>query len=728
MTAPAHDGLIAGRYQLVAPIGSGRTATVYRGLDILLDLEVAVKQPTLAPATDAGLHAEAIERIFREARAAARIHHPGVAEVYDVVSGEDSPYIVMQLIKGRPLVELIAEQGPLPPHQVAGIGRQVLAALVAGHVVGVLHQDLEPGNVMITPDGQAVITAFGMAGTAGDRPVTRTGTVLGSLGYLAPERANGMPATPAADLWSLGATLYAALCGQGPFDDRDDALATLSAIAAEDPPQLAGGGSLYEIVNALLSRDPAGRPAFHEIAQALDAAAANAPVIVDPPAATGSSAAAALPQVPPSPGAHAGHDEGGAIRADRRARASLILTAVAGLALVAAAVAVFVPGTSHTAQTPPAPARSSSAQARSSPGPVRPSPGLTGSPAPPPVGQQFRVAAAANPDGSPEVVARARDGALIAARATNGSWSAWTALPGGPAYTGDPAGAPAKDGRLIVFARAQTGQVAEIWQTSPGSVSWQGPVPLATTITYSSPVAVTWPDGHLEVFALLSDAHVGYVSQSSTSGGGTWTGWSSLGGPVTGPPAVALDATGHPQVFAATAGRLLVHDYYLNGHWAGWVQAPGKARYVGVPGIAADADGRLEVFARSTNGDLLHVWQLSGTGIRWGGPGRLAENGCSTDPAVFSGINGEHGGHLEAFCMDSKFGFSVFHTIQLSPKPGTPWSPWQSLKGSSDGAVTALQTPTVTEILARTASGILAYQTWTAQHGWSSWSMLPGSS
>src|SRR5690242_4017141 len=719
MTAPAHDGLIAGRYRLVAPIGSGGTATVYRGLDILLDLEVAVKQLTPAPAADAGLQAEAIERIFGEARAAASIHHPGVAEVYDVVSGEDSPYVVMQLIKGRSLAELIAEQGPLPPHRVAGIGRQVLAALVAGHVVGVLHLDLEPGNVMITPDGQAVLTAFGLAGTAGGPPVTRAGTVLGRPGYLAPERANGMPATPAADLWSLGATLYAALCGQGPFDDRGDALATRSAIAGEDPPHLAGAGSLYEIVNALLCRDPAGRPAFHEIAQALDAAAANAPPEV--------AAAPAPAFVPPSPGPLAGRDEGGAVRPDRRARASLVLTAVAGLALVAAAVAVFVPGTSHhPAQTPPAPGRSSPAPARSSPGLARSSPELAGSPAPPPVGQQFRVAAAANPDGSPEVVARARNGTLIAARATNGSWSAWTALPGGQAYTGAPAVVRAEDGRLIVFARVVTGQVAEIWQTSPGSASWQGPVPLGATITHSSPAAVTWPDGHLEVFALLSDAHVGYVSQSSTSGGGTWTGWSSLGGPVTGPPAVALDATGHPQVFAATAGRLLAHDYYRNGHWAGWVQAPGKARYVGVPGIAADADGRLEVFARSTNGDLLHLWQLPGTGIRWGGPGRLAENGCSTDPAVFSGINGEHGGHLEAFCMDSKFGLSVFHTVQLSPKPGTPWSPWQSLKGSSDGAVTALQTATITGILARTASGALAYATWTAKQGWSRWSMLPG--
>jgi hypothetical protein len=425
--------------------------------------------------------------------------------------------------------------------------------------------------------------------------------------------------------------------------------------------------------------------------------------------------------VPPSPGANAGHDEGGAVRADRRGRASLILAAVAGLALVASAVAAFVPGTDHSAQTPPAPAQSS-------PGLARSSPGLTGPPAPPPVGQQFRVAAAANADGSPEVVARARNGTLIAARFTNGSWSAWTTLPGGPAYTGDPAVATAKDGRLIAFARAETGQVAEIWQTSPGSTSWQGPISLGMTITHSSPAVVAWPDGHLEVFALLSDAHVGYVSQSSTSGGGTWTGWTSLGGPVTGPPAVALDATGHPQVFAATAGRLLVHDYYLNGNWAGWAQAPGKSRYVGVPGIATNADGRLEVFARSTDGDLLHVWQLSRSGTRWGGPGRLVENGCSTDPAVFSSINGEHGGRLEAFCMDSNFGFSVFHTVQLSPKAEAPWSPWQSLKGSSDGAVMALQTPTITEILARTASSAFAYQTWTAQHGWSGWSMLPSSS
>jgi len=765
MTAPTHDGLIAGRYQLVAPIGSGGTATVYRGLDILLDREVAVKQLTLAPVADASLQAETVERTFRAARAAARIHHPGVAAVYDVVSGEDSQYIVTQLIEGRPLAELIEEQGPLPPHRVAGIGRQVLAALVAGHVVGVLHRDLKPGNVMITPDGQAVLTDFGIADMAGDPSDAPTGIVLGTPGYAAPERVSGMPATPAADLWSLGVTLYAALCGHGPFDDRDGAMATLAAIASEDPAPLTGDGLLYEIVDALLSRDPDDRPNFAEIARALDAAGADAaaadpdnspaaePAVSTPPArppeavlaeprppeavlADAWTAGEPWPQAawpgeplparsavaPPSPSAPADRDEGGAVRPDRLARASLILAVVAGLALAASAAAAYLPGTSHSAQAP-----QPAAPVPSSPGLARSSPGLAGPPAPPPVGQQFRVAATANADGSPEVITRAPSGALIASRFTGGSWSAWTTLPGGPAYTADPAVATAKDGRLIVFARAKTGQVAEIWQTSPGSASWLGPVPLGTTITHSSPAVVAWPDGHLEVFALLGDAHVGYVSQSSTSGGGAWTGWTSLGGPVTGPPAAAVDATGHPQVFTATAGHLLVHDYYRNGNWAGWAQAPGKPLYVGVPGIATNTDGRLEVFARSTNGDLLHVWQLSRTGTGWGGPGRLVGNGCSTDPAVFSGINGEHGGRLEAFCMDSTFGSSVFHTVQLSPKAGTPWSAWQSLKGSSNGAVTTVQTPAITAILARTSSGALAYDTWTAQHGWSGWSMLPSS-
>lgn len=720
MTASTHDGLIAGRYRLGAPLGSGGTATVYRGQDILLDREVAVKKLTLPPIADADAYADAVERTFREVRAAARIRHPGVAAVYDFVS-EGSPYIVMQLIEGYSLADEIAEQGPLPPSRVADIGRQLLAALVAGHVVGVLHRDVKPANVLITDDGQAVLTDFGIAALDGEPSLTRTGIIIGTPGYMAPERANGLPATPAADLWSLGATLYAALSGRGPFDDRGEALATLHAIASEDPPRIAGEGPVIDIVNALLCREPAGRPTFAEIARALDAAAGP----------ERQHAPAPRPHRPwreqdprldtPVPARDDRADRGsGPIPAGRTGRISLILAAVAAVAIAASAMAAYLPGKGHSAQSP-------SGQSVRTPAPTsgRSSPALTGPAAPPPVGQQFRVAATANADGSPEVVARQANGMLTASRFAKGSWSAWTTLPGGPAYTADPAIATTKDGRLIVFARATTGQVAELWQTSPGSTTWAGPVALGTAVTRSSPAVVAWPDGRLEVFALLGDARIGYASQSATSAGGTWSGWTSLGGQVTGPPAAALDATGHPQVFAATAGHQLVHDYYRTGTWAGWAQAPGKPIYVGVPGIATNADGRLEVFSRSTNGDLLHVWQSSAAGTGWAGPGNLAVNGCSTDPAVFGAADGQHGGHLEAFCMDSTFGNSVFHTFQISAGEAGTWSAWQSLKGSSDGAVTAMQTPMITGILARTTSGAIAYQNWTAQHGWSGWSMLP---
>jgi serine/threonine protein kinase len=139
-----------------------------------------VKKVQLIFAANEAPSAEILQRTFREARAAARINHPGVAAVYDVVSDADRPCIVMQLIEGPPLSELLAEQGPLPPYRVADIGRQVLAALTAGHAVGVLHRDLKPGNVLITPDWRAVLTDFGIASVAGDPAITRTGVVLGT--------------------------------------------------------------------------------------------------------------------------------------------------------------------------------------------------------------------------------------------------------------------------------------------------------------------------------------------------------------------------------------------------------------------------------------------------------------------------------------------------------------------------------------------------------------------
>ncbi len=277
MTVTDGTRVIADRYRLMAKIGSGGAGVVWRAQDSLLDREVAVKEIARLAVLDADERAESYERMLREARAAARIIHAGVAAVYDVVSEDGCPYIVMELVHGRPLSEIIDVDGPLPPAEVADIGRQVLDALMTGHAAGVLHRDLKPANLMITRQGRAVLTDFGIASVAGDPSLTRTGMVIGTPGYLAPERIRGEPATPAADLWSLGATLYMAACGHGPFEGYDGAIATMYKIATEDPAELPVDGPLRHVVGALIARDPWRRPDAAEAARALDAVARSPP-------------------------------------------------------------------------------------------------------------------------------------------------------------------------------------------------------------------------------------------------------------------------------------------------------------------------------------------------------------------------------------------------------------------------------------------------------------------
>ncbi|HLK00134.1 MAG TPA: serine/threonine-protein kinase, partial [Streptosporangiaceae bacterium] len=273
---------MASRYRLTQPIGSGGVGVVWRGRDVLLDRAVAVKE-IVQPASD-----ETYQRTLREARAAARVKHPGVAAVYDVVSEDGRWYIVMELVEGRPLSQVIDTEGPLPSAVVADIGAQILAALKAGHVAGVLHRDLKPSNVLITPAGRAVLTDFGIASVAGDPSITRTGIVLGTPGYLAPERAAGEVATDAADLWSLGATLYAAAEGRGPYDSYSEVMAMMVAVISSDPPAPTVGEPLAGIISALLSRDPRRRPSTDITLRRLEAAAAAGavPSATMPPTAT----------------------------------------------------------------------------------------------------------------------------------------------------------------------------------------------------------------------------------------------------------------------------------------------------------------------------------------------------------------------------------------------------------------------------------------------------------
>jgi eukaryotic-like serine/threonine-protein kinase len=339
----------------MAPVGRGGAGIVWRARDDLLDRNVAVKEIARLASLDADELADTYERALREARAAARISHSGVAAVYDVVTEGGCPYVVMELIGGRSLSGLIEDEGPLAPADVAEIGRQVLAALMAGHAAGVLHRDLKPGNVLITPGGRAVLTDFGIASLTGDLSMTRTGVVVGTPGYLATERIRGDPASPAADLWSLGATLYAAACGRGPFDGYDGAIPTMYKIATEEPRELTADGPLRAIVSALLSRDPRLRPSSTDTAQVLDAAvevlAGSVPAVADPgePAAERAGDRRALRTV--TSGlltAHPATDAGIAVRARRRGQlAGVLLIGLAGVA--AAAVIVLAVTLGHPA-------------------------------------------------------------------------------------------------------------------------------------------------------------------------------------------------------------------------------------------------------------------------------------------------------------------------------------------------------------------------------------------
>jgi hypothetical protein len=342
-------------------------------------------------------------------------------------------------------------------------------------------------------------------------------------------------------------------------------------------------------------------------------------------------------------------------------------------------------------------------------------------PAPPPVAEDFRVATTVDAGGIPEVFARAQDGSLMSARYEDGSWSRWTALPGGRVYTGVPAVTRAGDGRLVVFARAKNGKLAELLETAPGSGSWDSPVELGSVIIRSSPAVVAWPDGHLEVFALLDHGHLGHIWQRGTTARASWSGLVSLGGSLAGPPAAALDSAGHPEVVAVATNLHLVHDYYASGSWAGWSQLPGGPLFAGVPAIGMNQDGRLEVFVRSTDGDLLNVWQQSQDPAQWGGPLRIVEGALTSDPAVYNA----NGHRLEAFAADHNGGVS--HSFQTSPAAGTGWTAWESLGGSAGSAPATLLTPSLAEIFVRARDGAIQYDQWTAAHSWSGWKSLGGS-
>ncbi|MFF4251768.1 protein kinase [Streptomyces sp. NPDC001663] len=249
---------------------------VWRAADEMLDRPVAVKEMRID-----GLDAEDTrtrrERTLREARATARIDHPNVVRVYDVVDEGERLWIVMELIAGRSLERIMVDDGPLGPREAARIGLGLVAALRQVHARGVLHRDIKPGNVLVEGDSErTVLTDFGIAAIQDAKALTMVGMLVGSPDYMAPERISGRPQGPPSDIWSLGATLCAALGGRSPFS-RDTTLATLHAVLYEEPELPAAAGPLRDVLAALLEKDPSVRPGLEDLEEALRPVAFPAP-------------------------------------------------------------------------------------------------------------------------------------------------------------------------------------------------------------------------------------------------------------------------------------------------------------------------------------------------------------------------------------------------------------------------------------------------------------------
>lgn len=266
--------LLAGRYRLVDELGRGGMGVVWRATDEVLRRDVAVKE-VKAPA---GLEEDQVRQLYarleQEGRAAARVDHPNVITVFDVASEDGRPWIVMELVRGVSLADALAADGPLPPRRAADVGSKVLAALRVAHAAGVLHRDVKPGNVLIANDGRVVLTDFGIAVIEGSSAITRTGELVGSPEFLAPERALGRSPGAASDLWSLGVTLYAAVEGRSPFR-RTTALTTLQAVVDEAPPPSARAGALAPVIEGLLRKDPGERLSGEQAQRSLDEIAAG---------------------------------------------------------------------------------------------------------------------------------------------------------------------------------------------------------------------------------------------------------------------------------------------------------------------------------------------------------------------------------------------------------------------------------------------------------------------
>lgn len=262
---PEPGRLIADRYRLDNRLGGGAMGSVWAGTDVMLRRPVAVKAVRLPPGMPEGEAAELRERTLREARAIAVVSHPNVITLYDVARDHGEPFVVMELVPSESLATVVREHGALDEQQLAVLADSVASALEAAHRARIIHRDVKPGNVLLGQDGQVKLSDFGISRNLAEPTLTRTGIMLGTPAFIAPEVAAGEPLTVAADLWGLGATLFAASEGHPPYDTDGNPLATVTSVVRGPVPAPSRAGPIGEIIAALMVKDPHRRSPLHEV-------------------------------------------------------------------------------------------------------------------------------------------------------------------------------------------------------------------------------------------------------------------------------------------------------------------------------------------------------------------------------------------------------------------------------------------------------------------------------
>ena len=327
--------MIAGRYTLEREIGRGGSGTVHLALDEVLHRQVAMKRIGMIPGSD---NAE-LERAEREARLAAALNHPHVVSVFDLVDDGDVRWLVMEYVDGQTLSQHVRSSGPLDMTEAATLLGQTADALAEAHGNGIVHRDVKPSNILIA-GGVAKLNDFGIARSADDASLTQTGLVTGSPAYLAPEVASGSSATPASDVWSLGATLYHAVTGSPPYDVGDNLIGALYKIVHEDPPRLPDDHPMAGLLSVMMTRDVDQRWPMARVRDELArlARGQRSTVVATQPAPRRTERTGVMPAVSPVPAPSA--------PAPRR-RGSLswgLIAAVAVLAVAAVVTAYVLAG------------------------------------------------------------------------------------------------------------------------------------------------------------------------------------------------------------------------------------------------------------------------------------------------------------------------------------------------------------------------------------------------